>query len=73
MTIWHVMLFTLAPQTWAEEGIVVASDVAMGDSFGCDVTLWRDTAAVGAKVADVSGVAGAGAVYVFVCTGTVSE
>ncbi len=50
--------------TWVEEGKLTASDAAPGDQFGQSVSIWGDTATVGARYNDENGDA-AGAAYMF--------
>ncbi|MGH9162683.1 MAG: choice-of-anchor D domain-containing protein, partial [Vicinamibacteraceae bacterium] len=53
---------------WVQRAKLVASDGATGDEFGRSVAISGDTAVVGAR-ANVGGLDGAGAVYVFSRTG----
>jgi len=48
-----------------ETAVVVSSDLALGDDFGWDVALQGTTLVVGAPLADIDGVSGVGAVYIF--------
>jgi hypothetical protein len=60
-------IFTRSGTTWAEQSKLTASDKAAGDSFGYAVSISVDgnTAIVGATAQDPSGIAEAGAAYVF--------
>lgn len=52
--------------TWTQQARLVTSDPAAGDLAGFAVSLFGDTALISAHMADPSGVAQAGAAYVFV-------
>ncbi len=60
--------------TWVEQARLVASDGVggdpLGDDFGSSVALDGDTAVVGARLADVAGELGQGALYVFERSGS---
>lgn len=62
-------VFLRTGTSWAEEAKLVALSPAPGDYFGQSVSISNDTIAVGAPHADNIG-ADAGAVYVFVRSGT---
>jgi hypothetical protein len=64
-----VYVFVRTGTTWTQQAKLVASDGAAADSFGSSVALDGDTALIGAFRDDDRG-DGAGAVYVFVRTGT---
>jgi hypothetical protein len=76
-----VYVFVRSGATWTQQAYLKASNTGRGDSFGCSLALSGNTLAVGAssESSDASGVNGneaddsapqAGAVYVFVRTGT---
>ena len=48
-----------------ETAVVVSDDLALADDFGWDVAIQGTTLVVGAPFADIEGVSGQGAVYVF--------
>ncbi|MBK9385662.1 MAG: FG-GAP repeat protein [Planctomycetes bacterium] len=64
-------VFGRAGTSWTEQQKLVASDAATSDAFGGSVALSGDTLIVGAERCDVSGIADAGAAYVFVRSGGV--
>lgn len=63
-------VFVRSGTTWTEQQKLTASDAAARDQFGLDVALSRDSAIVGAYLADLPNKADAGAAYVFVRSGT---
>jgi uncharacterized repeat protein (TIGR01451 family) len=63
-------VFVRSGPAWALQQTLVASDGAMGDSFGHAVSISGDTVAIGAYGADTAGGTTAGAAYVFVRSGT---
>ena len=52
-----------------ETAVVVSDDLALADDFGWDVAIQGTTLIVGAPFADIDGVSGQGAVYVFELVG----
>ena len=50
---------------WVQRDKIFADDGASGDGFGSSAAISRDTIVVGAPFATISGIAGAGAAYVF--------
>lgn len=56
--------------SWSEQAHLVAADALGADYFGAAVAISGDTIAVGAYDEDLPGKSNAGAVYVFVRTGT---
>ncbi|MBI4878312.1 MAG: FG-GAP repeat protein [Planctomycetes bacterium] len=56
--------------TWTEQAKLIAADAAHGDGFGGSVSLFGDTALVGACYDDKAGWTDAGAAYVFIRSGT---
>ena len=60
-----VYTFTLQGETWTEDKIFTASDMALSDGFGISVAISGDTLLVGAYGKDAS----KGAAYVFVHAG----
>jgi N-acetylglucosamine kinase-like BadF-type ATPase len=67
-----VYVFVRSGTTWSEQQKLTASDKAANESFGYSVAFSSDgnTAIVGAAYADPGGLSNAGAVYVFVRSGT---
>ena len=63
-------IFKRTGTTWAQEQKIVPSDRADGDYFGSTVAISGDYVAVGAFLSNPSGLADAGAAYVFKRTGT---
>jgi hypothetical protein len=63
-------VFARSGTVWAQQAKLVASDGAASEYFGWAVSATGDTVVVGARDANVSGKAGAGAAYVFVRSGT---
>jgi hypothetical protein len=63
-------VFVRSGSTWTEQARLEASDGAADDGFGVSVALDGDTAVVGAYQHDTAGGANAGAVYVFVRSGS---
>jgi len=61
-----VYVFAQSGGTWAQQQIITASDTAIGDGFGGEVSLSGDTAVVSADGQN----GGTGAVYVYVRSGT---
>jgi hypothetical protein len=59
-------LFVRSGETWTEQAKLTASDGWSGDQFGISVSLWGDTALVGANGDDGQYSKWAGAAYVFV-------
>lgn len=59
-------VFQKVGAAWVQLQKLVASDVAQFDRFGSAVALDADRAVIGARGADIAGVAQAGAAYVFV-------
>lgn len=62
-------IFFPAGGTWNQMAILNASNKAEGASFGFSVSLWNDTAVVGAETAWVSGAPNRGQAYVFTSRG----
>ena len=63
-------VFVRSAGVWTEQAKLLASDGAMGDLLGSSVSISGEVVAAGAIAADTAGGADAGAVYVFVRTGT---
>jgi len=61
---------TIDPLIWGQQAKLVASDGAAEDLFGISVSLWGDTALVGASHDTISGNAHQGSAYVFVRSGS---
>jgi len=59
-------VFTRTGTTWSQQAKLLASDGAVGDYFGCSVSLYGDTALIGAYGYDNA----QGSAYVFTRTGT---
>jgi hypothetical protein len=64
-------VFVRTASGWSQQAKLTPPDGAPGDQFGIAVSVSGDTALIGASVADTTGALAAGAVYVFVRTGTV--
>jgi len=62
-------IFTRSGTTWTPQTKLLASDGHAGDQFGCFVSLFGDTALIGAMWDDDNGV-DSGSAYVFTRTGT---
>ena len=62
-------VFTHTGTTWTQQQKLIASDGAANDQFGCYVSLYGDTALIGACWDDDNGV-DSGSAYVFTRTGT---
>jgi FG-GAP repeat len=62
-------VFVRSGTTWTQQQKLTASDGAMNDSFGYEVTLSGDTAIVGAYLDDIGANADQGSAYVFVRNG----
>lgn len=62
-----VYVFVRDPEdnSWIRQQKLTASDAGVGDAFGNSVSVFGNTAIIGAPQADVTGVATAGAVYIF--------
>jgi hypothetical protein len=56
--------------TWSEQQQLIPSDPQLDDRFGFSTGVWGDTAVVSAHLEDRNGTTNAGAVYVFVRSGT---
>ena len=65
----HAYIFIRSGSTWTMQAKLSASDGTIGDGFGDSVSLYGDTAIVGAYRDDDSG-AGSGSAYVFVRSGS---
>jgi uncharacterized repeat protein (TIGR01451 family) len=63
-------VFVRSGTTWTEQQKLLASDGAAVDRFGSYVSLFGDTAVVGAPLANAPAASDAGAAYVFVRSGT---
>ena len=63
-------VFTCSGTTWTQQAELTASDGQAYDDFGCSVALCGETAIVGADGHTVGTQNGAGAAYVFTCSGT---
>lgn len=63
-------VFLRSGTTWSPQQKLMASDAAAGDTLGASVSISVDTVAAGAPRADPAGTLDAGAVYVFVRSGT---
>jgi hypothetical protein len=64
-------VFVESGGVWSQEALLLASDGATNDAFGWSVAISADTVVVGAPNADITGLANAGAAYVFTRTGSV--
>lgn len=62
-------VFTRAGGIWTEEAKLMASDPAAGDSFGQSVSIFSDTAVIGADRDDGNGGVDSGSAYVFTRSG----
>jgi FG-GAP repeat/PKD domain len=80
---WHVgaaYVFIRTGNTWTQQQKLLATDRAEGDGFGCAVSLYDDTALIGATGDDVGGghspsnwalnIDDAGSAYIFTRSGT---
>jgi hypothetical protein len=74
---WHVTMgegsayvFTRSGSTWTEQDKLIASDAGSDDNFGFSVTLYGDTALVGAHMDDHAAGTNAGAAYAFELCGS---
>jgi len=63
-------VFTRSGSTWTQQAKLTASDAAAGDGFGWSVSVWGDTAVVGA-LGDDDGGSLSGSAYVFTRSGGV--
>ncbi len=63
-------VFVRSGTTWTEQARLAASDGAYLDAFGSAVSVYGDTALVGASLDDLSTTNDTGSAYVFVRTGT---
>ncbi len=63
-------IFVRDGTTWSQQAKLIASDGAMNDSFGHSVSLFGDTALVGASRDDVGDNGNQGSAYVFKRSGT---
>jgi hypothetical protein len=63
-------VFVRSASTWTEQQKLTASDGAASDFFGWSVSVYDDTAVVGADYHDVAGHGDQGAAYVFVRSAT---
>jgi len=63
-------VFTRTGTSWSQQAKLTASDGAADDRFGSSVSLYGDTALVGAPEDDTAAGASAGSAYVFTRTGT---
>ena len=66
-----VYVFTRSGSVWTQQAKLLASDGAIGDSFGCSVSIFGDTVVVGAYSKASGGNFNQGAAYVFTRTGSV--
>jgi len=62
-------IFTRSGSTWTEQQKIQASDAQAGDYFGQSVSIYGDTAIVGANYED-TGASDAGAAYIFTRSGS---
>ena len=62
-------IFTRTGETWTEQQKIQASDAQASDHFGQSVSIYGDTAIVGANYED-TGAANAGAAYIFTRSGS---
>jgi len=62
-------VFTRSGSTWTQQQKLTASDAAAGDGFGWSVSVWGDTAVVGASSNDDAGSA-SGSAYIFTRNGS---
>lgn len=66
-----VYVFTRSGGVWSEQQILTASDGAVGDRFGSDVTISGNTAIVGAYLDDIGANNDQGSAYIFTRSGSV--
>ena len=59
-------IFRYNGTSWIQEAILIASDKAANDNFGCSVSISGNVAIVGAPYARPGGISNAGKVYIFV-------
>ena len=59
-----VYIFTRSGTTWTEQQKIQSSDIQAGDRFGNSVSIYNDTAIIGAYLEDTGGT-DAGAAYIF--------
>jgi hypothetical protein len=64
-----VYVFTRTGSSWTEQQILTASDKSSTAEFGFSVAISGDTAVIGARFADPTGVTDAGSAYVFTRSG----
>lgn len=64
-------VFVRSGTVWSQQAKLVAADGTAGDSFGCSVSIFGDTAVVGAFANAPGGNFNQGAAYIFTRTGTV--
>ena len=62
-------IFTRTSAVWSQQQKILSSDIQAGDRFGYSVSVYADTAVVGACCEDTGG-SDAGAAYIFTRTGT---
>ena len=62
-------VFVRSGGVWAQQAKLTASDAAIGDRFGCCVSISGDTVVVGAEYADPLDLYGAGVAYIFARSG----
>ena len=63
-------IFERTSTSWVQRAILIPSDSTASDYFGDSVSISGDYAIIGASGADPNGISGAGAVYIFVRSGT---
>lgn len=66
-----VYIFNRKGDKWQQQTKIVGNDAAIGDSFGYSISLFNNTAVIGAPSVRVDGNSGAGAAYIFVKKGEV--
>lgn len=62
-------VFTRTGNVWSQQAKLVAADGAIGDSFGCAVSIFGDTVVIGAYAKAAAGNFNQGAAYVFTRSG----
>lgn len=63
-------VFTRSGTSWTQQAQLAASDAGASDYFGCSVSLFGDTALIGAYQDDIATIADAGSAYVFIRSGS---
>lgn len=63
-------VFVRSGETWTQQSHLDPLDPEAGSYYGLSTTVWGDTAVIGSPLTDIGAVMDAGALYVFVRTGT---